>query len=87
MSTGAFSVASGRAAHHNTLLHTKTQYGESLAQLGDIFPDWTEEDLGAVLSELGGDLEIVIQRISQGTRALPSQPPSPCVSRPCDAVV
>lgn len=37
-----------------------------IAQLRDIFPTWCFDDLNAALNESGNDLEITIQRISEG---------------------
>lgn len=34
--------------------------------LKDIFPDWSESDLQAVLEEANGDLQLAISRISEG---------------------
>jgi hypothetical protein len=39
---------------------------DPVQQLKDIFPDWSTEDLQAVLLEVSGDLEHAIQRISDG---------------------
>lgn len=44
----------------------KEEYSEAVAQLQDIFPAWSAEDLELALSDVNGDLEIVIHRISEG---------------------
>lgn len=44
----------------------KEEYSEAVAQLQDIFPAWSAEDLALALSDVNGDLEIVIHRISEG---------------------
>lgn len=46
----------------------KVLHEDSIGQLQDIFPDWSVDDLAMVLSELGGDIERVIQRISEGKK-------------------
>lgn len=55
---------------HRTLQNTGRSEGSgflnSLVQLVDIFPDWAEEDLSLVLADCGGDVELVISRISEG---------------------
>jgi hypothetical protein len=54
----------------SSLGDTKKLYRDSLSQLCDIFPDWAEDDLVAALTELGGDVELVVSRISEGNTTL-----------------
>ena len=54
----------------SSLVDIKQLYRDSLSQLCDIFPDWAEDDLVTALTELGGDVELVVSRISEGNIAL-----------------
>ncbi len=65
------SIPKGPASHdasqrQTALASLKTQYKASLPLLSDIFPDWTTDDLAILLSELGGDVERAVHRISEG---------------------
>lgn len=44
----------------------KSELWEPLAQLRDIFPHWTEDDLVAALRDLEGDLQLVVEHITAG---------------------
>jgi len=44
----------------------KESLQEPLGLLIELFPNWNEDDLVAVLAELGGDLETAANRISEG---------------------
>jgi hypothetical protein len=64
------SAESGTIRRLDSFKELKVRYEAPLTQLLDIFPHWTEEDLVAALSDLKGDLEMVIDRISEGIRVL-----------------
>ncbi|KAK2734676.1 RNAPII degradation factor [Onygenales sp. PD_40] len=44
----------------------KKKYAGSLSTIKELFPDWTDEDLVFALEDADGDLEIAIERISEG---------------------
>ena len=44
----------------------KKQYSSKLNTIKEMFPDWTDEDIVFALQESNGDLEGVIERISEG---------------------
>lgn len=46
--------------------HHVSDNKDSVKQMHEIFPEWSFEDLAIVLSELGGDMETAVQRISEG---------------------
>lgn len=64
----ASKVSTKRSQHSNSE-DCKTGRGD-LSKLLDIFPDWTRDDLAAVLAEAGGDLERAIHRITEGSLGL-----------------
>lgn len=59
-------AAPGHTIQRASLQNLKETYEESLFQLCDIFPDWSEDDLVTILSDLGGDVELVVNRITEG---------------------
>jgi hypothetical protein len=44
----------------------KDKYASQLVMLSELFPAWNEDDLVAVIAELNGDLELAVNRISEG---------------------
>jgi hypothetical protein len=48
----------------------KSQYGPKLSTLRELFADWSDEDLVFALQEADGDLELTIDRISEGMHYL-----------------
>ncbi|KAI8380908.1 uncharacterized protein BYT42DRAFT_564652 [Radiomyces spectabilis] len=44
----------------------KSKYGSKLATLKELFADWSDDDLLFAISEADGDLELTIDRISEG---------------------
>lgn len=44
----------------------KSKYTSQLSTLKELFTDWTEEDLLFTLQDADGDLELAIDRISEG---------------------
>lgn len=50
----------------NSFESMKTTYVSQLSMLTELFPDWNEEDLVAVIVELNGDLELAVNRITEG---------------------
>lgn len=49
----------------------KKTYSTQLSFMRDMFPDWTDDDLVFAIAEADGDVQIVIDRITQGA-SLPS---------------
>jgi CUE domain len=47
----------------------RRKYGDKLATLKELFPNWTEEDILSVLSDVNGSLEVAVGRISEGNIA------------------
>ncbi|KFZ06031.1 hypothetical protein V501_07789 [Pseudogymnoascus sp. VKM F-4519 (FW-2642)] len=45
----------------------KKQYGTKVATIKEMYPDWTDEDVVFALQETGGDLELAVERITDGT--------------------
>lgn len=45
----------------------RAKYADKLGLLREMFPDWTDEDLLFSLQEAGGEMELVVGRISEGT--------------------
>jgi len=48
------------------LKNLRDQYISQLTQLKPIFQDWQEQDLLMTLEDVGGDLELAINRITEG---------------------
>ncbi|KAI9726406.1 MAG: RNAPII degradation factor [Cirrosporium novae-zelandiae] len=44
----------------------KKQYGSKVGTVKELFPDWTDEDIVFALQETDGDLEMTIERITEG---------------------
>lgn len=44
----------------------KKKHSSSLSTIKELFPDWTDEDLIFALEDGDGDLETVIERITEG---------------------
>lgn len=44
----------------------RAKYADKLGLLREMFPDWTDEDLLFSLQEAGGEMELVVGRISEG---------------------
>ncbi|KAH8551023.1 hypothetical protein BGW37DRAFT_494526 [Umbelopsis sp. PMI_123] len=56
-----------KKSHPDTdLKKLKSQYGPKLSTLRELFADWSDEDLIFALQEADGDLELTIDRISEG---------------------
>ena len=45
----------------------RESFRTQLKALKELFSDWKEDDFLAVLTELNGDLDLTISRISEGT--------------------
>jgi CUE domain len=57
-----------KKTHPDTdLKKLKSQYGPKLSTLRELFADWSDEDLIFALQEADGDLELTIDRISEGS--------------------
>ena len=44
----------------------KSKYGSKISTIKEMFPDWTDEDIGFALQETDGNLEETVGRISDG---------------------
>jgi hypothetical protein len=44
----------------------KSKYSPEISTLKDIFPEWSEMDLMAVIEEAQGDLALAVSRITEG---------------------
>lgn len=44
----------------------KKKYAASLSTIKELFADWTDEDLVFALEDANGDLEVAIERITEG---------------------
>lgn len=44
----------------------KKQYGTKVATIKEMYPDWTDEDVVFALQETDGDLELAVERITDG---------------------
>lgn len=44
----------------------KSKYASQLSTLRELFADWSDEDLLFALQEVDGDLDLAIDRISEG---------------------
>ena len=59
-----------KKTHPDTdLKKLKSQYGPKLSTLRELFADWSDEDLIFALQEADGDLELTIDRISEGSQS------------------
>lgn len=45
----------------------KKKHSSSLSTIKELFPDWTDEDLVFALEDADGDLEVAIERITEGS--------------------
>lgn len=57
----------GSFAEQNDLKKLKSKYSAKLPTLKVLFSDWSDDDLLFVLEEANGDLDLTIDRISEGT--------------------
>lgn len=44
----------------------KKQYGGKVSMIKEMFPTWTDEDAVLALKECDGDLEVAVERITDG---------------------
>jgi hypothetical protein len=44
----------------------KKQYGSKVTLIKEMYPDWTDEDVVFALQETDGDLELTVERITDG---------------------
>jgi hypothetical protein len=56
----------GSSAEQNDLKKLKSKYSAKLPTLKVLFSDWSDDDLLFVLEEANGDLDLTIDRISEG---------------------
>jgi hypothetical protein len=48
------------------LAAAKKQYGSKATMIKEMFPDWTDEDVVFALQETDGDLELTVEKITDG---------------------
>ena len=53
----------------NDLKKLKSTYASELSTLKELFTDWTDDDLVFALQDADGDLELAIDRISEGKQS------------------
>jgi hypothetical protein len=58
----------GSASEQNDLKKLKSKYSAKLPTLKVLFSDWSDDDLLFVLEEANGDLDLTIDRISEGKK-------------------
>lgn len=56
----------GSSTEQNDLKKLKSKYSAKLPTLKVLFSDWSDDDLLFVLDEANGDLDLTIDRISEG---------------------
>lgn len=44
----------------------KSRYAGKIEQIKEMFPDWTEQDIAFALEDNTGDLELTVERITEG---------------------
>ena len=54
------------SGHKTSLAASKREYQAHLRTLKELFSDWSEDDLLAVLEEFTGDVDLIISRIAEG---------------------
>lgn len=54
------------ASDQSDLKKLKSRYSSQLATLRELFADWSDDDLLFALQEVEGDLDLAIDRISEG---------------------
>lgn len=65
-STASRGVMSSSASGQNDLKKLKSKYGSKLSTLRELFTDWSDEDLLFAIQDADGDLELTVDRISEG---------------------
>lgn len=50
------------------IAHLKKQYGGKVTMIKEMFPAWTDEDVVYALQENDGDLEITVEKITDGKK-------------------
>ena len=59
--------ASEPAVEENAeIAQLKKQYGGKVSMIKEMFPTWTDEDAVLALKECDGDLEVAVERITDG---------------------
>ena len=62
----------------------KKQYGTKVATIKEMYPDWTDEDVVFALQETGGDLELTVERITDGKWLCAPRPHPTIIRSFCD---
>lgn len=65
-STHTTTRTKGSASEQNDLKKLKSKYSAKLPTLKVLFSDWSDDDLLFALEEANGDLDLTIDRISEG---------------------
>lgn len=58
------------SSEQNDLKKLKSKYSAKLPTLKVLFSEWSDDDLLVVLEEANGDLDLTIDRISEGIQRL-----------------
>ena len=57
---------SGGSTESSDLKKLKSKYSSQLSTLKELFTDWTDDDLLFAIQDANGDLEVAVDRISEG---------------------
>lgn len=60
------SQSTRQSSEQSDLKKLKSKYASQLSTLRELFADWSDEDLLFALQEVDGDLDLAIDRISEG---------------------
>ena len=55
-----------QSSEQSDLKKLKSKYASQLSTLRELFADWSDEDLLFAIQEVDGDLDLAIDRISEG---------------------
>lgn len=64
-------ASSDTSAEQGELAELKRRYSSQLSTLKEMFPDWSDADLVMAIEESDGDLQSVVENISEGACAGP----------------
>lgn len=67
--------AGSLATEQQDLKELKSKFGSQLSTLKELFPEWSDDDLLFAIRDAEGDLELAVDRISEGM--MPSSPSEP----------
>lgn len=58
------------SSEQNDMKKLKSKHASKLNTLKELFTDWSDEDLLFAIEEANGDLEVAVDRISEGEQKL-----------------